>query len=89
MFKRVIWVGVGAVAGSASTVWAQRKVKTQIDRVAQAATPAHVADVARSKIVDVRETVTAAVTEGRTARTEAERSMRGTVDDRWGRRPRE
>ena len=37
MFKRVVWMGMGAVAGSASTVWAQRKVKTQLDKVSEKA----------------------------------------------------
>lgn len=85
MFKRVIWMGIGAAAGSAGTIWAERKVKTQIDRVAQKATVQHVAGTARDRIVDVRDTVVAAVTEGRVTKQTVETELRRNVDDRWGR----
>lgn len=85
MFKRVIWMGIGAAAGSAGTIWAERKVKTQIDRVADKATVQHVTGVARDVIVDVRDTVVAAVTEGRSAKQSAETEMRQNVTERWGR----
>ena len=89
MFKRVIWMGIGAAAGSAGTIWAERKVKTQIDRVSQSvadkATVQHVTGVARDRIVDVRDTVVAAVSEGRSAKQSAESEMRKNVTERWGR----
>ena len=89
MFKRVIWMGIGAAAGSAGTIWAERKVKTQIDRVSQSvadkATVQRVTGVARDRIVDVRDTVVAAVSEGRSAKQTAESEMRQNVTERWGR----
>ncbi|MFN8053274.1 MAG: hypothetical protein U0Q22_17665 [Acidimicrobiales bacterium] len=85
MFKRVVWMGMGAAAGSAATVWGQRKVKTQIDRVAERATPKYVVDTARARAVDVRDTVVAAVTEGRAAKQDAEAEMRQNMSARWGR----
>lgn len=85
MFKRVIWMGIGAAAGSAGTLWAERKVRTQIDRVADKATVQHVAATARDRIVDVRDTVVAAVGEGRTTKRATESELRRSVDDRWGR----
>ena len=89
MFKRVIWMGIGAAAGSASTIWAERKVRTQIDRVsrtvADKATVQHVTGVALDRIVDVRDTVVAAVVEGRNAKQSAETEMRQQVTERWGR----
>ena len=90
MFKRVIWMGIGAAAGSAGTIWAERKVKTQIDRVSQTvadkATVQHVTGVARDRLVDVRDTVVAAVSEGRSAKQDAESEMRQSVSERWGSR---
>lgn len=85
MFKRVIWMGVGAAAGSIGTVWAERKVRAQIDKVAEKATVQHAANTARDKIVDVRDTVVAAVTEGRSTKASTEAELRRSVDERWGR----
>jgi len=85
MFKRVIWMGIGAAAGSAGTIWAERKVKSQLDRVSQKATVQHVAGTARDRIVDVRDTVVAAISEGRSTKQEAESELRRNVADRWGR----
>lgn len=85
MFKRVIWMGIGAAAGSAGTIWAERKVKTQIDRVTDKASVQHVTGVARDRLVDVRDTVVAAVTEGRSAKQVAETEMRQNVTERFGR----
>ena len=85
MFKRVIWMGVGAAAGSASTVWAQRKVKAQVDRMAAKATPGHAIEVARSKATEARRVVSSAIADGRDARRDAEVELRGRVEDRFGR----
>ncbi|MBX7070772.1 MAG: hypothetical protein K1X38_15420 [Microthrixaceae bacterium] len=88
MFKRVIWMGVGAAAGSVGTIWAERKVKAQIDRVSQTvsekATVQHVATIARDRVVDVRDTVVAAIGEGRSTKQGVEAEMRQSVADRWG-----
>jgi len=85
MFKRVIWVGIGAAAGSVSTVWAQKKVRAQVDKVAAMATPAHLADTARSRVVDVRDTVVAAVAEGRSTKRVSEAQMKANVQRRFDR----
>ena len=86
MFKRVIWIGIGAAAGSASTVWTQRKVRAQVDRVAELAAPSHAVAVAKDRVDTARETVKAAVTEGRSVRRNTESELRRAVDERWGRR---
>ena len=78
MFKRVIWLGLGAAAGSAGTVWTQRKVKEQIDR----ARPSAILDRARSGVGELRDTLGAAIEEGRTAMRDSEREMRGDVGRR-------
>jgi len=65
MFKRVVWFGVGAAAGTVGTVWAERKVRSQIDR----ARPVNVADSARRA-------VRVALEEGRTAAREREIELR-------------
>jgi hypothetical protein len=85
MFKRVIWMSVGAAAGSVATVWAERKVKTRIETISQMATPQRVAEATRTRIVDVRDTVVAAVSEGRNTKQDTESQMRRAVDERWGR----
>lgn len=78
MFKRVIWLGLGAAAGSAGTVWTQRKVKEQIDRTR----PSAILDKARSGVGELRATVTAAIDEGRSVMRESEREMRDDVGRR-------
>lgn len=85
MFKRVRWVSVGAVAGAAATVWSQRKVRDQIDQLQQKVTAQHALDLTKDRLVELRDTVTAAVRDGRAAQHDAERELRGTVEERWGR----
>jgi hypothetical protein len=65
MFKRVVWFGVGAAAGTVGTVWAEHKVRSQIDR----ARPVNVVDSARRA-------VRIALDEGRTAAREREIELR-------------
>jgi hypothetical protein len=65
MFKRVVWFGVGAAAGTVGTVWAEHKVRSQIDR----ARPINVAESARRA-------VRVALQEGRTAAREREIELR-------------
>ena len=61
MFKRVTWMGVGAVAGSAGTVYTQRKVKQQMERIskeiADKATPRQAAELAKQAALGVRDRV--------------------------------
>jgi 3'-phosphoadenosine 5'-phosphosulfate sulfotransferase len=85
MFKRVIWMGVGAAAGSVGTVWSQRKVKAQLDKLSEKATPSYAVSVAKSKVVDVRDAVTAAIEDGRATTRQTETEMRNVIEGRWGR----
>lgn len=39
MIRRPLWFGAGVAAGMAGTVWAQRRVRRQFRRVAQAISP--------------------------------------------------
>lgn len=61
MFKRVTWMGLGAVAGSAGTVYTQRKVKQQVERIskeiADKATPRQAAELAKQAALGVRDRV--------------------------------
>lgn len=82
MFKRVTWMGMGVVAGAAGTLWTQRKVKAQVDRL----TPPALVDAAKARVIDVRDVVAAAVDEGRAAMRETEDRMR--ADRQRGSRPR-
>lgn len=75
MFKRIVWMGVGAAAGSASTVWAQRKVKTQIERASEKFAPSNAGKVVADRVRD-------AVAEGRAVMVETEADLRGRIDRR-------
>lgn len=55
MFKRVIWFGVGAAAGASGSVWAQRKVKAQIERVQPSRLVESAGDVVRQAVRDGRD----------------------------------
>ena len=78
MFKRVIWMGLGAAAGSVGTVWTQRKVRSQLER----ARPRAVVDRAIDGIGGMRETVVAAIDEGRATMRASESQMRSDVSAR-------
>lgn len=54
MFKRVIWFGIGAAAGTAGTVWTERKVRSQLDRVRPAALASSVQDAVRAAVAEGR-----------------------------------
>jgi hypothetical protein len=74
--KRLFWLGVGAIAGASGTVWAERKVRTQIE----ALQPDHLAVAAGHKAVSVGRTVVDAVLDGRDAMREREFELRGRYD---------
>lgn len=74
--KRLFWLGVGAVAGASGTVWAERKVRTQIE----ALQPDHLAVAAGNKAISVGRTVVDAVLDGRDAMREREFELRGRYD---------
>jgi hypothetical protein len=74
--KRLFWLGVGAIAGASGTVWAERKVRTQIE----ALQPDHLAVAAGHKAVAVGRTVVDAVLDGRDAMRDREFELRGRYD---------
>ncbi|MEZ5323071.1 MAG: hypothetical protein R2698_13545 [Microthrixaceae bacterium] len=86
VFKRLTYLGIGAAAGAAGTVWSQRKVREKVERAAEMATPRAIADAARGRIVDVRDNVVAAVDEGRGEKRRREAELRHRVEQRWRRR---
>lgn len=74
--KRLFWLGVGAVAGASGTVWAERKVRTQIE----ALQPEHLAVAAGNRAISVGRTVVDAVLDGRDAMRDREFELRGRYD---------
>lgn len=54
MFKRVVWFGVGAVAGAGGSAWAQRKIKAQIERVQPSRLAGSAGDAIRAAVADGR-----------------------------------
>ena len=70
--RRLFWMGVGAVAGVSGTVWAERKVKAQLDALqpdALVVTAGHKAKAVGRSVVD-------AVVEGRGAMRDREAELR-------------
>lgn len=74
--KRLFWLGVGAVAGASGTVWAERKVRTQIE----ALQPEHLAVAVGNKAISAGRTVVEAVLDGRDAMRDREFELRGRYD---------
>jgi len=84
VFKRLTWMTVGAAAGAVGTVWTQRKLKAQAQRL----TPPALVEQAKAKATGVRHQLTAAVAEGRDAMKSTEVDMRQRLDERTnGRTP--
>ena len=75
--KRLFWMGVGAVAGVSGTVWAERKVKAQLD----ALQPDALVVTAGNKAKAVGRSVVDAVVDGRGAMREREAELK----DHYGR----
>ena len=76
MFKRVFYFGAGIAAGATGTVYAQRKVRAQLER----AKPSHLVVVATDATKRVGTTVRDAVVEGRAAARAREDELRGRFD---------
>ena len=74
--RRLFWLGVGAIAGASGTVWAERKVRSQLEMLG----PDHLVVTAGNKARDVGRSVADAVAEGRGAMREREAQLRGTYD---------
>ncbi len=85
MFKRIIWVGTGMVAGASGAFWAKRKVEETVERYL----PEQVAVRAASSARGLGATVKAAATEGRAAMKATEAELRQRVEARTfvGERP--
>jgi hypothetical protein len=75
--RRLFWLGVGVVAGASGTVWAERKVRSQLDALA----PDHLVVTAGNKAKSVGRSVADAVVEGRGAMRAREDELRSTYYD--------
>ncbi len=75
MFKRVRWMGVGAAAGAAATVWAERRLRRQVERFLPAQVRAGLSARVRAAGSDVRE----AIEEGREAMAQREAELRAQL----------
>ena len=75
VMKRLFWMGVGAAAGASGTVWAQRKVRSQLDELGADA----VVSAAGKGVRTVGRTVRAAINEGRTGMAEREIELKGRL----------
>ncbi len=78
MFKRLRWMGMGAVAGVGASAWAQRRVRQTMQQHPSIRTGADLASAARR----VGREVGAAVAEGRRAMTGREAALRAELDAR-------
>ncbi len=74
--KRLFWLGVGAVAGASGTIWAERKVRTQIE----ALQPEHLAVAAGHRAVAAGRQLVDAVLDGRDAMRSRELELHGRYD---------
>jgi hypothetical protein len=74
--KRLVWLGVGAVAGASGTVWAERKVRTQIE----ALQPEHLVVTAGHRAVAAGRHLVDAVLDGRDAMRSREFELHGRYD---------
>lgn len=61
--RRLVWLGIGALAGASGTVWLERKVRQRLD----ALQPDHAVRVAAERARTAGRTVAEAVAEGRDA----------------------
>jgi len=76
VFKRIIWMGVGATAGVGASVWANRQVKRTVARLAPDALSREVAGRARTLGRDLAD----ALVEGRQAMREREAELQAKLD---------
>lgn len=82
MFKRMLWLTIGASFGFGTSFWVSRVVKQTVRRYAPRRVSSGVVSAVRSLGGDVR----AAVSDGRTAMHEHEAALRAQLDTR-SRRP--
>lgn len=79
--RRLFWLGLGAVAGASGTVWAQQKVRRQVEALG----PDHVAVIAGNAARRVGRHVADAVAEGRSTMREKELDLRRQLGQTRGR----
>ena len=80
MFKRVRWMGMGAVAGVGASAWAQRRLRRTLEEHPSIRTGADVVSTARR----LGRELSAAVADGRQAMAEREAALRAGIDARLG-----
>ena len=84
VFKRLTWFGIGAAAGATGYVWAQQRVRRELDALG----PDHIVVVAANQAGRVSKqaarTVAGAVVEGRSAMREREDELVSRRDARRG-----
>lgn len=78
MFKRVIWMGSGVMAGASAAFWAKRKVEQTVERYL----PEQVAQRVGTSTRELGRTVRAAASEGRDAMRATEAELRARVEQR-------
>jgi len=72
VFKRLFWLTVGTLLGLGGSLWAQRRLRQQIERYKPEQVTRRAFDTARALAEDVR----AAARQGREAQREREESLR-------------
>ena len=82
MFKRLTWFGLGAAAGASGVMWAQQKVRRQIDALGPDHIVVTAGNQARKVSKQVGRSVAGAVVEGRAAMREREDELLARRDGR-------
>jgi len=82
VFKRLTWFGIGAAAGASGIVWAQQKVRRQIDALGPDHIVVAAGTQARKVSRQVGRTVADAVVDGRSAMREREDELIARRDGR-------
>lgn len=78
MFKRLFWLGIGAMLGFGGSWWLTRTVKQRLEQLMPQQLSANVATKARAVGSDVR----AAIADGRQAMRDQEEAMRAQLEAR-------
>jgi hypothetical protein len=82
VFKRLTWFGLGAAAGATGVMWAQQKVRRQLDALGPDHIVVAASNQARRVSKQVGRTVAGAVVEGRAAMREREDELKARRDGR-------
>jgi hypothetical protein len=70
--RRIFWLSVGVVAGASGTIWAERKVRTQLDSLQ----PDHLVVMAQKRATSLGRQLLDAALEGRSAMQDREAELR-------------